>query len=259
MAKFNLPFRDIKVEYARSHPLTKVVVIALILVCMAAMITLSWTGSRLRREIAQLRQEAAVLAAENAELKEKIENLDSLEGEDIDTYLENTYDTLGFGYGQDHDGVLLLICMEPREWRILSNGFAGEAIDPDAIEKIGEAFTSDLSDGNYAEAFDTFADKCEYYLDGYLNGFPFEFGKALLISLGVGILIALGITKGWKKQLKSVQKQSKANAYVKAGSMKITQSGDYFMYRNLTKTQRQKSSSSSSGGGSSRSTGGGSF
>jgi cell division protein FtsL len=80
MAKFNLPFRDIKVEYARSHPLTKVVVIALILVCMAAMITLSWTGSRLRREIAQLRQEAAVLAAENAELKEKIENLDSLEG-----------------------------------------------------------------------------------------------------------------------------------------------------------------------------------
>ena len=76
--------------------------------------------------------------------------VDSLEGEDIDTYLENTYDTLGFGYGQDHDGVLLLICMEPREWRILSNGFAGEAIDPDAIEKIGEAFTSDLSDGNYA-------------------------------------------------------------------------------------------------------------
>lgn len=66
-------------------------------------------------------------------------------------------------------------------------------------------------------------------------------------------------TKGWKKQLKSVQKQSKANAYVKAGSMKITKSGDYFMYRNLTKTQRQKSSSSSSGGGSSRSTGGGSF
>ena len=183
----------------------------------------------------------------------------SLDGKSIDSYLSSTYDAEGFGYGENHDGVLLLICMEAREWRILSNGFAGEAIDPDAIEKIGEAFTSDLSDGNYAEAFDTFADKCEYYLDGYLNGFPFEFGKALLISLGVGILIALGITKGWKKQLKSVQKQSKANAYVKAGSMKITQSGDYFMYRNLTKTQRQKSSSSSSGGGSSRSTGGGSF
>jgi cell division protein FtsB len=82
MAKFNLPFRDIKVEYTRSHPLTKVVVIALILVCMAALITLSWSGSQLKREIAQLRQEAAELAAENAELKEKIDNLDSLEGDE---------------------------------------------------------------------------------------------------------------------------------------------------------------------------------
>ena len=80
MKKINLPFRDVKVEYARSHPLTKVVVIALILVCMAALIALSWSGSQLKREIAQLRQEAAELAAENAELKEKLENLDSLAG-----------------------------------------------------------------------------------------------------------------------------------------------------------------------------------
>ena len=61
MAKFNLPFRDIKVEYSRSHPLTKVVVIGLILVCTAALITLSWSGNQLRREIALLREEAAVL------------------------------------------------------------------------------------------------------------------------------------------------------------------------------------------------------
>ena len=80
MAKPKLPFRDIKVEYTRSHPLTKVVVIALILVCMAALIALGWSGSRLKREIAQLRQEAAALAAENAELREKIEDLGSLEG-----------------------------------------------------------------------------------------------------------------------------------------------------------------------------------
>jgi cell division protein FtsL len=84
MAKFNLPFRDIKVEYSRSHPLTKVVVITLILVSTAALITLSWSGNQLRREIAQLREEAAILTAENAELKEKIDKLGTLEGvEDI--------------------------------------------------------------------------------------------------------------------------------------------------------------------------------
>ena len=84
MAKFNLPFRDIKVEYSRSHPLTKVVVITLILVSTAALITLSWSGNQLRREIAQLREEAAILTAENAELKEKINKLGTLDGvEDI--------------------------------------------------------------------------------------------------------------------------------------------------------------------------------
>ena len=80
MAKLNIPFRDIKVEYTRSHPLTKVVVIALILVCMAALITLMWSGSNLRNEISELRSEAANLEAENAELSEKIEDLDSVEG-----------------------------------------------------------------------------------------------------------------------------------------------------------------------------------
>ena len=187
--------------------------------------------------------------------------VNSVGSQSVDTYLENTYDTQGFGYGNNHDGVLLLICMDTRDWRMISNGFAGEAIDPNTIEKIGDAFVSDLSDGNYAKAFRTFGKECEYYLNGYLNGFPFEFGKALLIAFGVGVLIAMGITKGWKNQLKSVQKQNKANVYVKSGSMQITQSGDYFMYRNLVKTERPKerSSSSRSSGGSSRSTGGGKF
>jgi cell division protein FtsL len=80
MANIKLPFRDIQVEYTRTHPLTKVVVIGLIVVCTAALITLGWSGYRLRQEIAQLREEAAHLAAENAELKEKIEDLGSVEG-----------------------------------------------------------------------------------------------------------------------------------------------------------------------------------
>ena len=80
MAQFKIPFRDIKVEYTRSHPLTKVVVIALILVCTAALITLMWSGSQLREEIADMRNEAAQLEAENAELEDKIDHLDSVEG-----------------------------------------------------------------------------------------------------------------------------------------------------------------------------------
>ena len=188
----------------------------------------------------------------------RVVTLSSMDGGDIDEFLEYLYDESGFGYGENHDGVLLVVCMDPREYRILSNGFAGEAITSGDIDAIGEAFESDLSDGNYADAFDTFADKCEYYLDGHINGFPFNTGKNLLICLGIGLVVALIVTGIWKGQLKSVRKQSAANSYVKAGTMQITQSGDFFMYRNVTKTQKQSSSSSGSSG-SSRSTGGGSF
>ena len=208
-------------------------------------------------EVAQLNSKLESISKKyKAEIR--VVTLSSMDGGDIDEFLEYLYDESGFGYGENHDGVLLVVCMDPREYRILSNGFAGEAITSGDIDAIGEAFQSDLSDGNYADAFDTFADKCEYYLDGHINGFPFNTGKNLLICLGIGLVVALIVTGIWKNQLKSVRKQSAANAYVKAGTMQITQSGDFFMYRNVTKTQKQSSSSSGSSG-SSRSTGGGSF
>ena len=208
-------------------------------------------------EVAQLNSKLESISKKyKAEIR--VVTLSSMDGGDIDEFLEYLYDESGFGYGENHDGVLLVVCMDPREYRILSNGFAGEAITSGDIDAIGEAFKSDLSDGNYADAFDTFADKCEYYLDGHINGFPFNTGKNLLICLGIGLVVALIVTGIWKNQLKSVRKQSAANAYVKAGTMQITQSGDFFMYRNVTKTQKQSSSSSGSSG-SSRSTGGGSF
>lgn len=208
-------------------------------------------------EVAQLNSKLESISKKyKAEIR--VVTVSSMDGGDIDEFLEYLYDESGFGYGENHDGVLLVVCMDPREYRILSNGFAGEAITSGDIDAIGEAFKSDLSDGNYADAFDTFADKCEYYLDGHINGFPFNTGKNLLICLGIGFVVALIVTGIWKNQLKSVRKQSAANAYVKAGTMQITQSGDFFMYRNVTKTQKQSSSSSGSSG-SSRSTGGGSF
>lgn len=208
-------------------------------------------------EVAQLNSKLESISKKyKAEIR--VVTLSSMDGGDIDEFLEYLYDESGFGYGENHDGVLLVVCMDPREYRILSNGFAGEAITSGDIDAIGETFKSDLSDGNYADAFDTFADKCEYYLDGHINGFPFNTGKNLLICVGIGLVVALIVTGIWKGQLKSVRKQSAANAYVKAGTMQITQSGDFFMYRNVTKTQKQSSSSSGSSG-SSRSTGGGSF
>lgn len=209
--------------------------------------------------------------AEETKLEKKLEStsnkfnaqiivatIPTLDGVSIDTYLEYVYDSMGFGFGENHDGVLLLLCMDTREYRILSNGYAGVAIDPDDISKIGDKIVPDLSSGNYTVAFQNFATECAYYLDGYLNGFPFNAGKSLAISLVIGIVAGLIVAFVLKGQLKSVHSQNRAQEYVKAGSMHVNISNDMFLYRNVTRTKKESSSSSRSSG-SSRSTGGGSF
>jgi len=175
----------------------------------------------------------------------------------MDTFVEDVYDSTNMGCGENRDGVLLLVCMDSREYRILSNGYAGEAIGMDQIDAISEAIVSDLSDGDYADAFNIFADNCAYYLDGYLNGFPFNAGKNLVIALIIGVVAGVIAAFVLKKQLKSVRQQKQANVYIKPGSMQITASRDLFLYRDVSRTQKQ--TSNSSGSGSSRNVGGGKF
>lgn len=185
--------------------------------------------------------------------------MNSINGNSPDWYIEYLYDTRDLGYGSNRDGVLLLVCMNIREYRILTNGLANEAIGKSGIEDIGNTIVPDLTSGNYADAFDKFADSCEYYLDGHINGFPFKWTKNLLISLGIGLIIGIVVALILKGQLKSVRRQNQANVYIKPGSMKLTHCSDFFLYRTV---QRRRKTSSNSGSGSSRSSrsvGGGSF
>lgn len=177
---------------------------------------------------------------------------------DVDYELEYIYDTMGFGYGEGFDGVLLLVCMDPREYRILSNGYCGIAIDTGDIDAIGRAIVDDLSDGYYADAFDTFADKCAYYLDGHINGFPFNFGRSIIIALAVGLIAGLITATSLKGQLKTVRKQNEAKNYIRSGSLSLHTQRDVFLYRDVRRTAKPRENNRSSGG-SSRSTGGGSF
>lgn len=207
--------------------------------------------------------EAAALNEKLLEISEEYEaqiiiaTIDTLDDGDIDGFVEDFYDDMEFGYGRDHDGVLLLVCMDPREYRILSNGFAADALEDEQIEAIGEAIASDLSDDEYTDAFDVFADQCDYYLDGYLNGFPFNSTENLAIALVIGLVAGVIVALVLKGQLKSVRKQNQANVYVKPGSMQITSSSDLFLYRDVTRTEKESSKSSDSD--SSRNVGGGSF
>ncbi len=157
-------------------------------------------------------------------------------------YADDYYDFNGYA----SDGVLLLISMEDRDWWISTTGLAIRAFRDSTIDSIGDLMLNDLSNGWYADAFETFVKQCAYYLDGEINGFSFDFGYNLIVALIIGLVAALIVTLIMRGQLKSVRRQAAASNYVKANSLKLTQSHELFLYRHVTRVRKASSSSGSS-------------
>ena len=191
-------------------------------------------------------------ACETTGLDIVIVTVDGLGGAYIRDYADDYYDYNCYG----NDGVLLLIDMNSRQWWISGTGIGADIFTSSVIDTIGDIIEEDLSDGNYADAFETFIDRCIYYADD-----SFDVGGSLLAAVIVGAVAALIVTLIWKGQLKSVRAKSAASDYLKPGSLHITGSQDLYLYSNVTRIKRQQSSSGThvSSSGRSHSGGGGRF
>jgi len=185
----------------------------------------------------------------------------TLNWEDPETFADNFYEENGFS----QDGIMLLICMETRDWAYSLHGFAETAFTDDGIDYLTSKVKPYLSDEDFVAAFNKFADICDDFLAKAQAGEPYD-GKAMPISttdilirvgisLGIGALISLIVLFIMKAPLKSVRRQPQADSYVRAGSMIVTNSSDMFLYHTVSRTPRANSNSSSGGG---RSSGGGS-
>ena len=178
----------------------------------------------------------------------------TLEGKSPMAYADDFYDYNGYGFGASYDGVLLLVSMEDRDWWISTCGYGITAFTDYGIDCLADRFLSDLGNGYYADAFAVFAEGCDEYITMARNGKPFDIGAepfdasgALMIAVVIGLIAAFIVTASMKGQLKSVRQQS-AGSYLKQDSMRITDSRDLYLYRNVSRVRRQ---TESSGGGSS--------
>ena len=178
-----------------------------------------------------------------------IVTVDSCNGMDREKYAKALYKESGYGRGQDKDGILLVIEMDAanRGWAIYCKALGDVALSESHREQLGEDMTPDLKAGRFADAFNTFADRCEERIEIAINGEPFNPGVTLLVSLGIGFLIAAIVTAVMKGQLKSVHSQFAAANYVREDSMHVTEAYEFFLYSTVEKRARPKSSSGSSG------------
>lgn len=198
--------------------------------------------------------------SERRKLDIVIITVSSLDGYDlIRDYADDLYDRFEFGYGEEKDGILLLISMEEenREWWISSSGYGIYAFTDAGIDYIGDKIVSDLSYGDYAAAFDTFADLCDDFITHARTDRPYD-GDLLPaeplslmwipFSIIVGVIIANIVVACMKGNLKTVRSRTTADSYVRDGSMNVTESRDIFLYHTVTKTPKPKPQNGGSSG-----------
>lgn len=236
------------------------IIICALLVCSAFVLPVSASGG------IRLVDDADILwDEEEQELLSKLDEIsarhgmdvvvvttDSLDGKSAMEYADDYYDYNGYA----SDGILFLVCMGTRDWRMSTTGFAIRAFTDAGLEYIEDNVIGYLSDGDYYRAFDTYADLCDRLITQAENGEPFDvgnmpkapfnLGKNLLISLIIGFVIALIVTLVMKSKLKSVHSQPAASHYVKDGSMNVTIHRDMFLYSHIDRRKRETSSSGGS-------------
>ena len=171
---------------------------------------------------------------------------------------DEVYEFSGFGYGQSKDGLMLLISAEERDWAISTCGYGITVFTDAGIEYIGKQIKGELSDGNFAGAFDKFADLCDDFITQARTGEPYDVKNLpkeplsliwIPIAIVVGFVLSLIIVGRMKAKLKTVRFQAAASNYIKDNSLNINERRDLFLYNTVTRTAKPKNDDS--GGGSS--------
>lgn len=203
-------------------------------------------------------QEAASLEKELAAISSRhgvdivVVTVDSTDGKSPMEYADDFFDYNGYG----KDGILLLVSMEDSDWWVSTTGYGITAVTDAGLQYISDRFVPYLSDGEFADAFVEFASLCDEFItqaktgDPYdshnLPKEPFRLVRNVVIALVAGLVAALIATGKMKNKLKTVRQQAKADDYVTAGSLQITNSRDFHLYTHVDRVEKASSSSGSS-------------
>ncbi|MCR5781508.1 MAG: TPM domain-containing protein [Clostridia bacterium] len=94
-----------------------------------------------------------------------IHTTDTFTGKSSEKYADDYYDRNGCGYGVNHDGCLIVINMDEREWYLMTCGTGISVLTDARIQAVGDAFSPYLSKGEYYDAMTAFLSQIEDYLN----------------------------------------------------------------------------------------------
>lgn len=185
----------------------------------------------------------------------------SLNGKTPRDYADDYFDYNGYGLGPNYDGIIFVLSMEYRDWRISTSGFGIDAFTDKGQSLIVDEMLPYLSDGDYYKAFDIFADRSEEYIIQAQNGDAYDVNNLpekkislqdILSYLGIGSVVG-GVggfvyTGALSATHKTLSRKTSAGSY-REGNINFTNRQDTFITRNVTRTPIPKSPPRSSSGG----------
>jgi uncharacterized protein len=197
------------------------------------------------------------------------------DGKGIQAYADDFYDRNGYGYGTDNTGILLLIDMESREWYISTCGEAIYIFTDYGLDQLGQTILPWLSEGAYYRAFQAWISALSPYVKAYHAGSPVDgyvppdeyespYGEEIYyyddhvgvtvkpfpIALIIGLVAALVTILVMRSRMNTAKLQKNAANYLKAGSFRLRQHSDMFLYSRVTRTAKPKNNTSGGGGSS---------
>lgn len=185
-----------------------------------------------------------------------IVTVDTIGPAEPQAYADDYFDYNDYGYGPDHDGVLLLVVMDSHAWHISTLGSGVPAFTAYGREQMMDEVIPDMTDGDFAGAFKTFLGESEYLLKQAREGHPVDEGThrgfpwvSLLVCGGLGFGLAFIPMSVLKKQVRNVAAQPDALGY--ADALDLSENRDRFLYSSVSRRPRPKDTGSSGSGGSS--------
>ena len=187
----------------------------------------------------------------------------SIKNRKAQVYAIDFFEQNGFGFGSDLDGAILLLATEDRDFGFAAYGFGLTAFTDAGKEYLEKIFSPHLNEDDYFKAFMAYADGADDFLTKAKAGRPYNKGNipltaeelsefriySAVVSLVLALVIAFVVTLIWKRQLKTVRRENLANAYIKKGSMVLTERQDVLLFKNVTRTARPKDEGTGGGGG----------
>lgn len=212
------------------------------------------------------------ILSETYEMEVAIVTTNDAEGKTSRDYADDFYDTHGYGYGDNWDGVLFLIDMDNRQLWVSTSGLAIRYLTDARIEKLNDLIAPYLTNGDYYEGCMVFVNGIQNYFesgipsDSHLNfteggkkPFTNTYGNPLtpknyLSFAGIAFLAALivaFITRAIVSYRYKHPHHTVPATLPDQLSVNFTEKQDQFISTHTTRTKIETSSSNGGGGGSS--------